>query len=474
MADLGVGESTRSAPAFAAAAVLPIATLTALAHCTAALFSGGYWFDEVYMLAIGRAHLDWGSADQPPVTPALAAVADAVLPGSQFAPRIAAVLSTAAAVVLAGLIAREFGGDRRAQALTAAAQATALWPTFTGHWLTPYTLEPAQWLLIIWLLVRWVRVRDDRLVVVGVAAGVAAMTKFQALLLCAVLLVCIAAFGPRSLLRRPLLWLGAAIAAILTAPTLVWQYLHGWPQLRMTAVVTGEADALYGGRVGTAVQLILFAGVLGILLGGYGAWRLLRVGELRDYRFLLATGVVLYLLFVAAPGRPYYLVGLYAPFVAVGALGLHRRWVIRLGCAVGVAAAVAILVASVQVTRSDVEVGIARGTADAYHALPEAQRERLAVVGESYIVAAYLDGYGPRFGLPAAYSANRSYGYFPPPPDTADSVLYVGPSPDALRPHFSSVRTVGTIGADMRIYLLDGRRQAWRDIWPGLRTLTVS
>ena len=65
------------------------------------------------------------------------------------------------------------------------AQATVAWSTFAGHWLTPYTLEPVQWLLVIWLLVRWVRLRDDHLLVaLGVVVGLAAMTKFQVLLLC--------------------------------------------------------------------------------------------------------------------------------------------------------------------------------------------------------------------------------------------------------------------------------------------------
>ena len=33
------------------------------------------------MLAIGRNHLDWGSADQPPVNPLLAALMDTIAPG---------------------------------------------------------------------------------------------------------------------------------------------------------------------------------------------------------------------------------------------------------------------------------------------------------------------------------------------------------------------------------------------------------
>jgi hypothetical protein len=123
----------------------------------------GYWFDEVYMLAVGRHHLDWGSADQPALTPALAALMDLIAPGSTTVLRIPAILATAGAVAAAGLIARELGCDRRAQVLTAGAQATGVWTSLAGHWLTPYTLEPVQWLVLIWLLVRWIRARVPRL-----------------------------------------------------------------------------------------------------------------------------------------------------------------------------------------------------------------------------------------------------------------------------------------------------------------------
>jgi len=44
---------------FASGVVLPIAAITAVLHCIASAFGDGYWFDEVYMLAIGRYHLDW-------------------------------------------------------------------------------------------------------------------------------------------------------------------------------------------------------------------------------------------------------------------------------------------------------------------------------------------------------------------------------------------------------------------------------
>ena len=139
------------------------------------------------------------------------------------------------------------------------------------------------------------------------------------------LLLAVATVGPRELLRRPLLWAGAAIAAVLVTPTFIWQHVHGWPQLRMASVVAGEADALYGGRPGIAVQMVVFAGVAGVALALYGLWRLFRDDALRDYRFLAVTFVAMYVAFLATAGRPYYLAGLYAPLAAAGALAMQRR-----------------------------------------------------------------------------------------------------------------------------------------------------
>ena len=150
-----------------------------------------------------------------------------------------------------------------------------------------------------------------------------------------------------------------------------------------------------------------------------------RADELREYRFIAVTFVAQYALFVVTAGRPYYLAGLYAPLAAAGALGLqrrreagtHRRWLAWMAVATSVALAAGALVLSVSLTRSDVGEQIARRTADAFYALPDEQRGHTAIIGQSYIVAAYLDGYSDRYRLPEAYSLSRSYGYFAPPRD---------------------------------------------------------
>ena len=203
--------------------------------------------------------------------------------------------------------------------------------------------------------------------------------------------------------------------------------------------------------------------------------------ELRDYHFIGVAFVVLYVVFVATAGRPYYLAGLYAPLAAAGALRLQRRretapsrrrWLIWLGYGLSVASAAAVLILSVSIARPDVGERIAQRAATAYYALPTERGERTVVFGESYIVTAYVDGYSKRYQQPEAYSTNRSYGYFPPPPAGDDTVLYVGRDPGALRTYFADVRTVGDVGDDMRAYLLTGQRQSWDEIWPRVRTLT--
>ena len=442
----------------------------------------GWWFDEALMLAIGRHHLDWGSADQPPVTPVLAALMDAIAPGNVLVLRLPAILATMAAVVLAALIARELGGDARAQTLTAVAQATGVWVALAGHWLTPYTLEPAQWLLLVWLLLRWRRVRDDRLLLaLGVVLGLAAQTKFQVLLLALAVLGAVAVLGPRELLQRPRLWIGAGIALVIAAPTLVWQALHGWPQLRMGPIVAAESEFLYGGRPGVVSGLLLCGGLLGTVLAGYGLVRLVRDPALRDVRYLGAAFGVLFVLFALVPGRPYYLIGCYAPLAAIGAVGLQRRreaghrrmcWVAWPAGALSAALAVAMLPLSVSLASPAVGDPLAADTVRAYDALPHAQRDRTAVMAQSYIYAAFLDVHAAPGTLPPAHSGNRSYGYFDPPAEDVDTVLYVGDTADELRPWFAEVRPAGRAG-DVPLWLATGRLLPWSQFWPSLRHLDV-
>ncbi len=74
--------------------------------------------------------------------------------------------------------------------------------------------------------------------------------------------VAILVFGPRDLLRRPPLCIGAGIAALSLVPTLWWQAANGWPQLEMGDVIAHETTGAWSGRAGFLPALLTGAGGL--------------------------------------------------------------------------------------------------------------------------------------------------------------------------------------------------------------------
>jgi hypothetical protein len=403
---------------------------------------------------------------------------------------------TAIGVVVAALIARELGGQRRAQVLTAGTYAMAI--VAGGHLLTTATVDAFFWVVTTWLLVRWVRLRDDRLLLwLGVVTAIALQNKWLMVTLWVAVAISVSAMGPRRLLRRPQLWLGAAIAVLATLPNLLWQAHHGWPQLAMTQVIVKEED-LIGGRWTFLPLMLTTAGVgVGTALFCYGLWRLLRSPELRTYRFLGWTFVGLVVLFLVTGGRFYYLAGLVAPLLAAGAVELQRReparwWRWALTSPVYVLSAtialttLPLLPVSWPTPARPVSLSsigwpeLADTVAGAYRALPPATQRTTAVVADSYWDGSALDRYGPARGLPHPFSPHRGFWYFGAPADDADTVLFVGSDSAYLHRYFTEVRQVATVtnGPAMNLFslttpvwLCSGQRAPWSQLWPQLRHL---
>ncbi|MBB5069207.1 glycosyltransferase family 39 protein [Saccharopolyspora gloriosae] len=482
----------------------PVSAIAALTGLLLVLISGryGYLSDELYFLAAGKYHLAWGYMDQQPLVPLLAAGIDAVLPGSLLALRLPAALLTAFGICCTALLAREFGGDRRAQVLAAAACALSPWLLLSGHWLAAATVEPAQWVLLLWLVARWVRLREagvrrDRLLLAaGAVAAVGVQTKFQIVLLCAALFLSVLVAGPRPMLRRPALWAGVALAAVASIPALVWQAGHGWPARDMGEVVSAESSRLL--LLPTA---LLYAGpVAGAVLCCFGLWCLLRDERLRPVRFLAGTTLLLLVFYLLAGGRPNYLSGLCGMLFAAGAVGFqHRReagstrwsWVAWPACALSAVLPLALLplvplpaaaphppLASYSKFYETGWPELAETVARAYRSLPPQDRARTAIVGESYHLAAALDVLGPEFGLPAVRSPHRGYWFFGAPPESATVLLYVGAA-EPLEPYFATSRRLATVRTELDLVNLaqgvsviryDGPALPWSRLWPRIRT----
>jgi 4-amino-4-deoxy-L-arabinose transferase-like glycosyltransferase len=90
------------------------------------LTNGQYGFhrDELVTLDDAR-HLAWGYVAYPPLTPSVARLAVGLFGPSLVGLRFLAAAAQGAAMMLAGLIARELGGSRWAQVVTTLAVAIA-------------------------------------------------------------------------------------------------------------------------------------------------------------------------------------------------------------------------------------------------------------------------------------------------------------------------------------------------------------
>ncbi|MCK2240849.1 MULTISPECIES: glycosyltransferase family 39 protein [unclassified Crossiella] len=497
----GQGVQTRALPPFASVPVLAVAGVIGV--LLVALADRYGWFgDELYFIAAGQ-RLDWGYADQGPLAPLLALAMESVFPGSLTALRLPSVLMVLATVAVTALIARELGGARRAQTLAALVTAGSPFFLGNGHLLTTNSPDVLMWALACWLLVRWVRTRRDAVLPwLGVVTAIAVQSKFLIAGFWMVLALAVLVAGPRELLRRPMLWLGAGITLLATLPSLLWQAEHGWPQLGMTGQIATEGQLMHGGLLGFVPMMLFLAGLIsGLVVLLYGTWRLLRSAELRPYAFLGWTFLGVAALFLIAGGRPYYVAGMFPVVWAAGAVELSRnrvagwwRWSASLPVAVVSTLAMSFFGLPLEPVASRAGAGsvdfisthsvgwaeLADQVAAEYRKLPPEQRARTAVLTNGYWTASALAWFGPDRGLPAPQSGSRGYWYFGAPPESADAVLFVGRPQPVLAESFRTVTQLRVLETNLKankavdgapLLLATGRTQSWAELWPRFRKL---
>jgi 4-amino-4-deoxy-L-arabinose transferase-like glycosyltransferase len=479
----------------------PLLVLAAVVVGVLLVGAGGYGYhrDELYFLVAGD-HLAWGYADQGPLTPGIAHLMDWFAPGSLIALRIPSALLAGATVLVSGAIARELGGTRRAQLIAAVCTAVGSFTLFVGHVLSTSTFDLLAWATVTWLITRFLRTGQRWLwVVVGAIAGIALLNKP----LIAFLLVALAAgfltAGPRSVLRDSRVWIGVLIAAVLWSPWLIWQSVHGWPQLDVSSsIARGGSGSSQPRWLLLPFQFLLVSPVLApVWIAGLAA--LLRRSSLRRFRVLAVAWIVLVLVFLATDGKPYYLAGLFPALLAAGAIevdawldsGSSKARAACIGTAIVVSGIVSVVLALPVLPARDAGPVIAangdvgetigwpqfvRSVAAAYH---RAGR-RAVIFTSNYGEAGALDRFGPAFGLPLAYSGHNAFASWGPPPDRSTPVVVVGLDSQTLASHFTDcllatrVENAARIDNDERgtaIELCSGPARPWSAMWSGLRHL---
>ena len=443
--------------------------------------------DELYFVAAGH-RLDWGYPDQPPLTPLLARLADAVAPGSVVALHAPAAVLMAAVVAMAALLARELGGGRATQTVTTVTVGTGVVVVGLGHWLSTAAVDTFFWVTVTLLAAQALR-RDQprRWLAVGAVAGVGLLDKhLVAFLLAGLAVGVLATPTTRHHLRSPWTWAGAALAVAIWTPNLLWQAAHGWPQLELAADIRDEYLVLEE-RVAFVVLLAILVSPVATWLWLRGWRRLWRTPELAWAKPFAWAFAVLTLGFGLTGGKAYYLVGLLPVLLAAGADDLVRTRPaprVRRTTVVLAAAAVAgwpivlpVLPASVYASSGLVAVdegqGEMLGWPEFVETVSAAARESGAdvILTANYGEAGALEWYGS----PApVYSGHNAYGDWGPPPDTLDGPFLVVGYGDVGPAWATGCSPVARIdnGLDLEneeqdgaVLACEGTTSPWSEIW---------
>ncbi|MGZ3297605.1 MAG: glycosyltransferase family 39 protein, partial [Asticcacaulis sp.] len=297
--------------------------LAMAALCLHAAFAGRYdvFRDELYFIVCGR-HPDFGYADQPPIIPLLAAGFYA--PGhSTWLLRLPAVLAAGALPWLSVRFARLLGGGT--VAAVGAGLAVTIAPMLMGITATLNTtvFDPLAWTLIAWLLVHAVKSGDERaLLLCGLVAGLDLEVKYAGVFWLVSLFIGLLATPERKLFTRKHLWIGGVVCALLAAPSLIWQAVHGFPFLELAAASRGKNTDTP--PIAFMLNQVLVMNPLLAPLWVCGVIAPFVMESLRSVRFLSIAFVTCLLLVIVTHGKDYYLAAAYPVMFTVGATAIGQ------------------------------------------------------------------------------------------------------------------------------------------------------
>jgi hypothetical protein len=476
----------------------------------------GYFGDELYFLACGD-HLDWGYVDHPPLIGFVAWLVRATLGTSLFAIRSVSAVAGAALVALTALFARELGGGRFAMGLSALASGLAFVYVVMHYLFTMNAFEPLIWTGCALLVVRIVKTGNQRLWIgFGLLAGLGLLNKYS-MGVYGLGLVCGLLLSPeRHCFRGRWIWLGGAVAVVVFLPNVIWNVWHGFPFLEFLRGVRESGRDVVLAPLEYVAHQVLNANPAGlpIWLSGLG-WLLLSKGG-RAFRPLGTAFLVTLAVFILTKGKDYYLAPAFATLFAAGGVALESftagSWRSRLrpalvflylpslaflpfGLPILSPERLLAYQERIGMTIPATEKAHARAAlphhfawqfgweemvaavAAAYHRMPPEERDRVAVVGNTYGESGAVDLLGPKHGLPMkALGTHQSYWLWGPGDPTKDVFIVLGNRPEELQEFCGDVEVAAelfhpwtAVWENKPVLVCRRPRQPLSEVWPMVR-----
>lgn len=470
------------------------------------IFNGQYGFhrDELDFIMNAR-QLDWGYVSYPPVTPFFARIGLILFGESLRGLRVLPAIAQGIAMILAGLMARDMGGKRNPQILTAFAVFIAPVSLMGGTVIMYFAFDYLWWVLVAFFIVRLLATENPRYWLgIGAGIGLGMMTKYTMAFWVAGLAVAVLVTSNRKYLRSKWLYIGAALALLIFLPNLIWQIQHDFVAFdHLSFIHTRDVNL---GRTDDFItkQLLEPANPFSLPLWAAGLGLCLFGASMKRFRVLGWMFVVTFILFLASKGRSYYTGSSYVMLLAAGAVGFENRLGTRavkthrlgtgllwgtqvLGAFVGIVLMKPIVPINSplwEVTSSVngefVEMvgwqDLTAQVADIYRSIPESEKPGTVILAGNYGEAGAFDLYGESYGLPPVIPGSNSrwyLGYGNPEPET---LIVVGFESAYADHFFESCQLSGTVknSFDVKneetsfhkyLYVCRQPRRTWSEMW---------
>ena len=502
---LGEPPSRRDLPPFAVGIMVALCACKFLLHAFTSMQHYGYFRDELYYLDMAR-HLDWGYVDSAPLIAVYAKFA-LLMGGSLWALRILPALAGTALVALTMLLARELGGNRYAQFLAGLCILLNPAELVMSNLMTMNVFEPLYWMGCILVIIRIIRTGNSRLWLwFGLLAGLGLENKHSTLFFGFAVTIAVLLTPLRREFAKPWIWIAGAVAVAIFLPNIIWQVRHHFPTLEDLENVRREGKNVVLGPLGFAGRQIVSMHPVFFLIWLPGLVWLLRE---RRWRPLGLTFVVFFISMEVAHAKDYYVFPIYPMLFAAGAVAIEHWLENRAAWTRGVVVAVIVLTTVTLMpmflwalpperllafqnaigwkpAKQEVhmESALMQPIADQfgwpemvaevaaiYNSLPAAERAETGIWAGNYGEAGAINLFGPRYGLPTAYSRHQNHWYWGPPPKVYKNLIVIEWSLDDVKDNCSSYQAFehssrfGMGEENQPIYLCRGVKFDIQKIW---------
>ncbi len=481
--------------------ILALARL--IIHC-ATNWQYGFHRDELGILDDAH-YLDWGYVSYPPFTPFLARIALTLFGPSLVGLRFFTALAQGLAMIFTGLMARELGGRRWAQAVAALATAISPVSISMGTLFQYISFDFLWWVMAAYFLVRLLREENPRWwLAIGAVLGLGMMTKYTMIFFIAGLVAGVVLTPARRYLKSGWLWAGTALSIVIFLPNLIWQLQHDFVSLAFLNHIHAR-DVRIGRSDGFLVgQLTDCANLFTLPLWVVGLYFYLISPAGRRYRAIGWMFVVPLVLFLLARGRSYYLAGAYPMLLAAGAaawegclekrsataarVGRAGSWTaLGAGAILGTIFTLPLAPINSPLWRLTSKIHdnfteqigwpeLTQTVAGIYDKLPKAEKSHAAILAGNYGEAGAIDLYGRAYDLPEVICGTNTYwwrGYGAKPPEV---VILVGFSrkdaewiADQVELAGHVTNRYGVLNEETKdhpdIFVCRGFRKSWPEFW---------